>query len=311
MALAGPRSGAMAPFSGGSPERSGLMLPRSHAAPFDVNRSMTPNTLALTPDGRLTAVSVPDAPQLPFELAEPLVMDSVLGSGQVLLGLGAEHVGAALPPVIAWWRDLAVRYLTALCTLPEVAEHLPGRVLSPNGGELQALTWSAPPMDGAEYLSVGVLERLCQELDAWLHAELQASGQPLGVYLKARHPAWNLVGRIHVHLAENRKDKQFPFAFLATCTTRLQAPGRAAAQSWVATDSTRTTRAPPGSHPQAEDNSVECLWITCRQPRSGVLSGQRWARPSDSEPRSECCARARAHPAPAGSPRLARAEPWA
>lgn len=244
MALAGPRSGAMAPFSGGSPERSGLMLPRSHAAPFDVNRSMTPNTLALTPHGRLTAVSVPDAPQLPFELAEPLVMDSVLGSGQVLLGLGAEHVGAALPPVIAWWRDLAVRYLTALCTLPEVAEHLPGRVLSPNAGELQALTWSAPPMDGAEYLSVGVLERLCQELDAWLHAELQASGQPLGVYLKARHPAWNLVGRIHVHLAENRKDKQFPFAFLATCTTRLQAPGRAAAQSWVATDSTRTTRAP-------------------------------------------------------------------
>ena len=174
---------------------------------------MTPNTLALTPHGRLTAVSVPDAPQLPFELAEPLVMDSVLGSGQVLLGLGAEHVGAALPPVIAWWRDLAVRYLTALCTLPEVAEHLPGRVLSPNAGELQALTWSAPPMDGAEYLSVGVLERLCQELDAWLHAE-------------------------------NRKDKQFPFAFLATCTTRLQAPGRAAAQSWVATDSTRTTRAP-------------------------------------------------------------------
>ena len=188
---------------------------------------MTPSTLALTPHGRLTVVSMPDAPPLSFELAKQLVMDGALGSGQVLLGLGAEHVGAALPPVIAWWRDLAVRYLTALCTLPEVAEHLPGRVPAPDAGELQALAWSAPPMDGAEYLSAGVLERLWQELDAALHAELQASGQPLGVFLKARNPAWNLVGRVHVHLAENRKDEQFPFAFLATYTTRLSAQGKA------------------------------------------------------------------------------------
>ncbi|HAT12110.1 MAG TPA: ATP-dependent helicase [Planctomycetes bacterium] len=188
---------------------------------------MTTSTLALTPHGHLTVVSVPDAPPLSFDLAKQLVMDSVLGSGQVLLGLGAEHVGAALPPVIAWWRDLAVRYLTALCTLPEVAEHLPGRVPSPDAGDLQALAWSAPPMDGAEYLSVEVLERLWQELDQTLHAELKASSQPLGVFLKARNPAWNLVGRIHIHLAENRKDEQFPFAFLATYTTRLSAQGKA------------------------------------------------------------------------------------
>jgi superfamily II DNA or RNA helicase len=188
---------------------------------------MTPSTLALSPHGRLTVVSVPDAPPLPLEVAQQLVVEGAQGSGRVLLGLGAEQVGAALPPVIAWWRDLAVRYLTALCTLPEVAEHLPGRVPPPDAGELQALAWSAPPMDGAEYLSVAVLEQLWQELDAALHAELQASGQPLGVFLKARNPAWNLVGRVHVHLAENRRDEQFPFAFLATYTTRLSAQGKA------------------------------------------------------------------------------------
>ncbi len=188
---------------------------------------MTTRTLTLTPHGRLTMVSVPDAPPLPFELAQQLAVLSALGSGQLLLGLGAEHVGAALPPVVAWWRDLAVRYLTALCTLPEVAEHLPGRVPAPDDGELQALAWSAPPMDGAEYLSAAVLERLWLELDAALHAELRFSGQPLGVFLKARNPAWHLVGRVHVHLAENRKDEQFPFAFLATYTTRLSAQGKA------------------------------------------------------------------------------------
>ena len=200
---------------------------------------MTSCTLALTPHGRLTAVSVPDAPSLQFELAQQLLTNSGLGSGPVLLGLGAEHVGAALPPVVAWWRDLAVRYLTALCTLPEaadvadvaeasdVAEPLPGRVPPPDAGELQALVWSAPPMDGAEYLSAGVLQQLWRELDVALHTQLQASGQPLGAFLKAHNPAWNLVGRVHLHLAENRKDETFPFAFLATYTTRLSAQGKA------------------------------------------------------------------------------------
>jgi len=188
---------------------------------------MTAHTLALTPHGRLTLVSMPDSPPLSLELAERVVTDTARGSGHVLLRLGAEQVGAAMPPVIAWWRDLAVRYLTALCTLPEVAEHVPGRVPPPDAGELQALVWSVPPMDGAEYLSAAVLERLWQELDAALHAELLASGQSLDAYLKARSPAWNLVGRVHVHLAENRKDEQFPFALLATYTTQLSALGRA------------------------------------------------------------------------------------
>ena len=46
-------------------------------------------------------------------------------------------------------------------------------------------------------------------------------------YLKSCHPAWNLVGRVHFNLAENRKDEDAPFAFLATYTTRLSAAATA------------------------------------------------------------------------------------
>ena len=46
-------------------------------------------------------------------------------------------------------------------------------------------------------------------------------------FLKHRNPAWNLVGRVHFNLAENRKDEQAPFAFLATYTTRLSAHAKA------------------------------------------------------------------------------------
>ena len=50
---------------------------------------------------------------------------------------------------------------------------------------------------------------------------------PLQEFLKRRHPAWNLVGRVHFNLAENRKDEEAPFAFLATYTTRLSAQAKA------------------------------------------------------------------------------------
>jgi non-specific serine/threonine protein kinase len=46
-------------------------------------------------------------------------------------------------------------------------------------------------------------------------------------FLKRRQPAWNLVGRVHFNLAENRKDEEAPFAFLATYTTRLSAAAKA------------------------------------------------------------------------------------
>src|SRR5262249_16325186 len=46
-------------------------------------------------------------------------------------------------------------------------------------------------------------------------------------FLKSRHPAWNLVGHVHFNLAENRKDEDAPFAFIATYTTRLSAQGKA------------------------------------------------------------------------------------
>ncbi|MGB8597112.1 MAG: DEAD/DEAH box helicase, partial [Candidatus Sulfotelmatobacter sp.] len=58
---------------------------------------------------------------------------------------------------------------------------------------------------------------------------LELSESKCGVqdFLKRRNAAWNLVGRVHFNLAENRKDEAAPFAFLATYTTRLSAHAKA------------------------------------------------------------------------------------
>ncbi|MFO1294204.1 MAG: DEAD/DEAH box helicase [Rubrivivax sp.] len=181
-------------------------------------------SLALTPQGQLRLAADAEAPALAPALAERLAAAFEHDAGRGLLALGAREVASALPPGLAWWRDFAVRYISALCATPEGA---PIAVVAPDAAVLDALAADAPPMRGAEYLSGQVLAALWAALDAAARAALDESGQPLAELLRSWHPAWNLVGRVHFNLAENRKDAEAPFAFLATYTTRLAAHGRA------------------------------------------------------------------------------------
>jgi non-specific serine/threonine protein kinase len=150
------------------------------------------------------------------------------GAGHGLLCLGADEVGTSLPAALAYWREFGVRYVTALCALPDVSEaSAKPAVPSPNEEDLDRLATAAPPMTGAEYLTASVLANLWQSLDAACDSELAESKANVQEFLKSRHPAWNLVGRVHFNLAENRKDEETPFAFVATYTTRLSAQAKA------------------------------------------------------------------------------------
>src|SRR5712664_3424114 len=70
-----------------------------------------------------------------------------------------------------------------------------------------------------EYLRAATLEALWSDLDAALRSELRDTS--LEQWFKYRHAAWNVVGRVCFHLAENKADDERPFAFLATYSTRL------------------------------------------------------------------------------------------
>lgn len=180
----------------------------------------------LTPQGHLRLVddTDSDAAPLPLPLSERLAAAFAAGAGHGLLQLGAAEVGTVLPPSFAWWRDFAARYVTALCATPEGEDFA---IPAPIDASLEALIADVPPMGGAEYLTPAVLAALWGELDSALRSELARSTRSLPDFLKALHPAWNQVGRVHFHLAENRKDADAPFAFLATYTSRLSAHGKA------------------------------------------------------------------------------------
>jgi superfamily II DNA or RNA helicase len=182
----------------------------------------------LSPHGRLALAEAPDAQPLDPELAQRLGNAFARGSGHGILQLGAAEAGPALPPVLSYWREFGVRYVTALCTHPETDATLRKvLVAAPPAVELDRLVLAAPPMTGAEYLSAEVLTALWQEVDAAFGIELKESNCGMQEFLKRRNPAWNLVGRVHFNLAENRKDSDAPFAFMATYTTRLTAHAKA------------------------------------------------------------------------------------
>jgi superfamily II DNA or RNA helicase len=168
------------------------------------------------------------AQRLDAGLAERLRQAFKRGSGHGLLRLGVDEAGTTLPPVFAWWREFGARYVTALCGQQEgEADGHKIRVAAPSGEDLEGIALSAPPLTGSEYLNAAVLDSLWKELDKAFGIELSESKCGVQDFLKRRNPAWNLVGRVHFNLAENRNDPDSPFAFLATYTTRLSAQAKA------------------------------------------------------------------------------------
>ncbi len=181
-----------------------------------------------TPHGRLTLGPAVDAPLLEAATAGRLQQAFTRGSGHGLLQLGAAEVSTALPAVLSYWRDFAARYVTALCTLPDAEERgARVHVAPPPDDVLASLAGAAPPMVGAEYLTATGLAALWRDLDAAFAAELLETGGTIQDFLRRCDPAWNLVGRVHFNLAENRKDDDAPFAFVATYTTRLSKQSQA------------------------------------------------------------------------------------
>src|ERR1700686_1089988 len=129
--------------------------------------------LALTPHGLLTLRR--DGETTMPELAHGARLETAFGrgTGHGLLCLGADEVGAVLPPVLSYWRELGTRYLTALCALPDMIDgQAKPPVPVPADEELNRMAAAAPPMTGAEYLTVSVLADLWRALDAAFDTEL-------------------------------------------------------------------------------------------------------------------------------------------
>src|ERR1700751_501249 len=103
----------------------------------------------LSPHGGLHLKLSDEAEALDVQRESRIEKAFARGAGHGLLQLGSEEVGRALPPLLAYWRDLGTRYITALCALPGLGESAAKpAVPSPDEAELDTLAAAVPPMIG-------------------------------------------------------------------------------------------------------------------------------------------------------------------
>ncbi len=192
--------------------------------------------LAVTPSGRIVAVEPtqdagdlagvpPDAvsdQRLEKRIAQQFASSQAAG----LFALATERMDRPPHPSFAYWRDFAARYLTQLCHTPEVIGAAIEAIPPPAPAELGAMRLNVPPLQGAEYLTETVLADIWTDLDAWVRREAAGHAGGLAGFLKERAALWHQVGRVCFHLAENRRDPDYPFAFLATYAPGLAAGAR-------------------------------------------------------------------------------------
>lgn len=184
-----------------------------------------PLSLSLSPTGHLYLYSDPENEETVLlyvgeQIKEAFARESAVG----LLRLGVTDFASALPPSLAYWQEFSKLFVTEISKLSGVETFSSEDIsrLSPPSAELESHVERAPFMRGGEYLNSDVMITLWHDLSQALLEEVSHfEGNSIQDYLVAYNPAWNKVGRVCFHLAENKANSTHPFAFLATYTTRL------------------------------------------------------------------------------------------
>lgn len=180
------------------------------------------STLAITPAGHLRLEPAPESlPELAPASVESLREAFAQSSGRGLLELAAGDFNIDLPSSLVFWRGYARQYFQAVCQLGEASVEQWAALPPPPAEDLARLAADAPAMRGLEYLTEDVLRELWVELRGAATALAAGSRAGPAAWLRDWNSLWNQLGRVTFHLAENKRDPQRPFAFLATFTHRL------------------------------------------------------------------------------------------
>lgn len=183
------------------------------------------NTLAIGPTGRLRLEWDADSAvvALPGELLRRLHAALAESTAAGLVTLTDSAWPAELPAPFAFWHHWARVFFRNACH----SEREPGpdwlTLPPPTDDELAALVAAAPPMTGLEFVTATLLRQSWTELCQYVAVSAAAAKEGPEAWLKRVNPLAHLVGKVTFHLAENKRDPDRPFAFLATFVHKLSA----------------------------------------------------------------------------------------
>jgi len=182
---------------------------------------MTQPELGVLPSGHLHCFLTEDgsdANQITGQVAIDAAFARSIAAG--LIALAAMDNATNLSPALGYWRTFTCQYLARRCQMtPAKAVH-PDPVAALDEQQTALLLESMPPMRGAEYLSPQGLNDIWFWLDDWVCTCIRQHDS-LGAFLEKDAPRWHQVGRVCFHLAENKPDQDYPFAFMATYAPEL------------------------------------------------------------------------------------------
>jgi SNF2 family DNA or RNA helicase len=142
-----------------------------------------------------------------------------------LLFLGFCDKRIALSPSLEYWRNFAGLFSRKLSRTPELEIIRHKAHIPIDKDQLVKLPENAPLMPGAEYISADLLETMWSKLNAAFSRAIKSYGGTVAEFIRTYSPDVHLVGRVFFHLVEN-KNEDYPFAFLATYSTRLNEQGK-------------------------------------------------------------------------------------
>jgi non-specific serine/threonine protein kinase len=172
----------------------------------------------LTPSGRIEVrpESSGEYPALPAAVQRRILEAFGGGRGKGVLHLGVAELGTDLPPTLSYWRDIGKALVAKVCGALDPTDPQALVIPGPDPDDVAAFVQAAPPMPGAELITPVLLADLWSEIGRTLASEAARHTDGVQGYLKERDSVWNVVGRVCLHLAENKRDAQYPFAFIAT-----------------------------------------------------------------------------------------------
>ena len=186
------------------------------------------NALALGPNGRLRLIADEEVKiaSPPEALLNQLQAGLTESNAAGLLQLASPLWPAELPPTFAYWRNWVRLFFRSVCQAEEEPGESWRRLACPSDEDLAALVSAAPPTVGLEYLTVSQLQQSWQELGQLVADSALADAEGPQAWLQRFNPMAHLVGKVTFHLAENKRDPDRPFAFLATFAHKLSAQAK-------------------------------------------------------------------------------------
>lgn len=186
------------------------------------------NAIAVGPSGRLRLIVEQDLPAstLSEALLRQLQQELTGSNAAGLVTLASSSWPAELPATFAFWRNWGRIFFRSVCSSEEEPGQSWRSLACPSDEDLSVLVSSAPPMVGLEYVTVPLLQQSWHDLCEYAASSAVAeAGGPLA-WLQRLNPLAHLVGKVTFHLAENKRDPDRPFAFLATFAHKVSAQAK-------------------------------------------------------------------------------------